>query len=241
MSRVSVVTVALDNARGLEATLGSLARLGEKPHDVIVIDGGSRDDTGDVVRTHSNKLNIRYVSEPDRGIYDAMNKGRRLASGDLVHYLNAGDTVLGEPYGNVSGPCLLAVHIHDDAGRFLFDDFVKHGGFGYCHQGILFARDHPDYREEYRVAADLDLIVASFPRGLRALPRSATGAVRFAFGGLSSRATSTRNREVCRILFQRLPWWTASHVYLGIELKNLVPRALRRAMVGALAPRGQRR
>lgn len=233
MSQVSVVTVTLNNAGGLRKTLSSLAALACRPMEVVVIDGGSVDDTAAVLREFEAQLPLSFTSEPDRGIYDAMNKGHRSCRGEFVHYLNAGDTVFGEPYHHVTQACLLRVHVHDEAGRFFFEEFIRHGGFGYCHQGILFARSHPSYREEYRVAADLDLMIAAFPRGLRGLPRMRSAGVRYALGGVSSRAGRARDREVRAIFFDRLRWWEASRLQAAIVLKNLLPRRVRRLLVRA--------
>lgn len=234
MSRVSVVTVTLNHARGVEATLASLVGLQAKPLEVLIIDGGSTDDTAGVVDRYAAGLNIRYFSQADQGIYDAMNKGHGLCRGDFIHYLNAGDTVFGEPYGKVAQACLLPVHVHDESGRFFFEEFIRHGGFGYCHQGILLPRNHASYRQEYRVAADLDMMIATFPRGMRGLPRVEHAGVRYTLGGVSSRAGSARDREVRRIFFERLPWWTAATLQAGIGLKGLLPRGLRRALVKAV-------
>ena len=240
MSRVSVVTVTLNNARGLEATLASLASLVVRPLEVLIVDGGSSDDTATVADAYKGRLDIRFSSEPDRGVYDAMNKGHRNCRGELVHYLNAGDTVFGEPYQRVAQATLLPVHIHDESGRYFFEDFIKHGGFAYCHQGILFPRSHPSYKEEYPVAADLDVILASFPSGVRGLPRVVGGGVRFTLGGISSLAGGARDREVRAIFYQRLSWGTASRLQAGILLKNLLPRRLRRALVKVLHRGGAR-
>lgn len=232
--RVSVVTVTLNNARGLKATLASLASLAVKPLEVLIVDGGSSDDTASVAAAYRGTLDIRFSSETDRGIYDAMNKGHRSCRGELVHYLNAGDTVFGDPYRQVTQACLLPVHVHDESGRFFFEEFIRHGGFGYCRQGILFPRNHPSYREEFRVAADLDLMLACFPRGLRRLPRAVGGGARFTLGGISSQAGKARDHEVRDILYQRLPWWVASRLQAGILVKNLLPRRLRRSLVKVL-------
>lgn len=234
MSLISVVTVTFNNAAGLRETLGSLARLQCGPLEIVVIDGGSSDDTPAVVREFEARLPLAFTSEPDRGIYDAMNKGHASCCGDLVHYLNAGDTVFGEPYTHVMQDCLLPVHVHDESGGFFFEEFVRHSGFGYCHQGILFPRGHPSYRLEYRVAADLDVMIATYPRGMNGLPRVLSGGVRYALGGVSSQAGSERDREVRKIFFSRLPWWVASRLQAGIVLKNLLPRSLRRSMVKRL-------
>ena len=234
MSSVSVVTVTLNNAAGLRETLNSLAALEYRPMEVVVVDGGSTDDTAAVVREFETQLPLSFTSQADDGIYDAMNKGHRNCRGEFVHYLNAGDTVFGEPYRQVAEATLLPVHVHDESGRFLFEDFIKHGGFGYCHQGILFPRDHPTYRAQYRVAADLDLIIAAFPGGLPGLPRALGGGACFTLGGISSQAVSERDREVRAILYQRLSWWAASRLQTGILLKNLLPRGLRRSLMKLL-------
>ncbi len=231
MSQISVVTVTFNNARGLEATLASLAALSVKPLEVVVVDGGSSDDTNDVVKAYAGRLNIAFTSEADRGIYHAMNKGHERCRGRFVHYLNAGDTVFGEPYDEVAEPCLLPVHMHDESGRFFFKEFIRHGGFGYCHQGIIFPRGHPSYNEEFRVAADLDVMIACFPDGMHHLPRVTGGGARFTLGGASSRAGKARDREVREIFYRRLSWWAASRLQARVFLKNALPRRLRRWLV----------
>jgi glycosyltransferase involved in cell wall biosynthesis len=230
LNRISVVTVCLNNAKGLAATLGSLARLEVKPTDVVVIDGGSTDDTDRVVESFRPCLPIVFISEPDRGIYDAMNKGRGRARGDLIHYLNAGDTVYGEPYKGLSEPMRLPVRITDENGTFMYDDFVKCGGYGYCHQGLVFPRNHADYVAEYHVAADLDVIIGTFPHGLSALPCGEHGGVTYALGGLSSKAIKARDREFARILQERLSWHRGWRLRILHAIRGLVPRWIRRLL-----------
>ena len=231
MSSLSVVTVTFNNADGLRKTLHSLAALRDRPQEVVVIDGGSTDDTPAVVREFETQLAVVFASEPDRGIYHAMNKGHSRCRGELVHYLNAGDTVFGEPYRRLTQPCLLPVHVHDEHGRFFFKEFIRHGGRAYCHQGVLFEREHAPYDEAYRVAADLDLMLGCFPQGLRGLPQISGGGVRFDQGGVSSRAARAQDDEFRAIFYRRLPWWKASRLHAGMVLKRLVPRKLRRALV----------
>lgn len=97
---ISIVTVAFNNRQGLERTYNSISDLlSSSNHDVewVVIDGGSKDGSRDFLSSLDNSNgNVRYLSEPDRGIYDAMNKGVGLASGDFVWFLNAGDVFLGK-------------------------------------------------------------------------------------------------------------------------------------------------
>lgn len=238
MSRVSVVTVTFNNASGLAATLGSLAALRDPPFEVIVVDGGSSDATAEVVEGFRGRLALRFVSEPDEGIYDAMNKGHRLAGGDLVHYLNAGDAVFGEPYHGVQGACRLPVHVLDERGSLLFEDFVKHGGFGYCHQGLIFPREHVAYRTELRIAADFDAIVATFPRGVQRLPKQGGGGVSFGLGGVSTQRSEARDAEIRRIVRERLPGLPGWGILGLMAAKNAVPRVVRRGIV-ALANRAR--
>lgn len=92
--KVSIITVSFNAAGTIAETLESVADQ-DWPHiEHIVVDGASSDATMDLVRAHSRRLSC-IVSEPDRGVYDAMNKGLALATGDVVAFLNADDVYLG--------------------------------------------------------------------------------------------------------------------------------------------------
>jgi glycosyltransferase involved in cell wall biosynthesis len=87
---VTVVTACFNSASSIEATLLSVLDQ-DHPHlDYVVIDGGSTDGTMDIARRYAGKISA-LVSEPDRGVYDAMNKGIDLARGDYLLFMNAGD------------------------------------------------------------------------------------------------------------------------------------------------------
>jgi len=92
--KVTVITVAYNSAATIAETLASVASQTHPDIEHIVIDGASTDDTLSLVRTHGAHV-TSVPSEPDRGIYDAMNKGLRLATGDFVGFLNADDTFAG--------------------------------------------------------------------------------------------------------------------------------------------------
>ena len=77
----SIIVVTLNNAKGLECTLESIQQLDYAQKEVIVIDGASHDNTADVVAKNKDIITT-YISEKDSGIYNAMNKGLKLASGD---------------------------------------------------------------------------------------------------------------------------------------------------------------
>ena len=89
---ISVITIALNAAKTIGATLESVAIQEECVAQVehIVVDGGSTDDTLDIVRDYPH---VRYISEPDDGIADAFNKGMRLAQGQYLLYMNADDVL----------------------------------------------------------------------------------------------------------------------------------------------------
>lgn len=88
--RISVVTVAWNAAGTIGDTLASVAAQDWSDLEHIVVDGGSLDGTQEIVR-RLGRPGIRMVSEPDKGCYDAMNKGLRMATGDAVLFLNADD------------------------------------------------------------------------------------------------------------------------------------------------------
>jgi len=93
--RVSVITVTYNCADVLERTLSSVAEQDDAEVEHVVVDGASTDGTRQLLeRALSDR--IQFVSEPDDGIYAAMNKGLRLATGDIVGFLNAGDVYADE-------------------------------------------------------------------------------------------------------------------------------------------------
>ena len=94
--RVSIITINYNNSSGLEKTIQSvLAQTVYDNIEYIVIDGASTDGSVDVIHKYENRLSLA-VSEPDKGIYDAMNKGVTKATGDYCLFLNSGDTLFDE-------------------------------------------------------------------------------------------------------------------------------------------------
>ena len=88
--KISIITVAYNSASTMLEALRSVAQQTHPDIEHIVIDGGSTDGTVELVRAHGQHLAV-FVSEPDAGIYDAMNKGLARASGDVVGFLNSDD------------------------------------------------------------------------------------------------------------------------------------------------------
>ena len=95
MKKLSVITVTFNAEQTLERTLRSVSSQSYPEIEHIIIDGKSTDNTIDLVQKHENDK-IKWISEPDNGLYDAMNKGIELATGDYLCFLNAGDTFFDE-------------------------------------------------------------------------------------------------------------------------------------------------
>jgi len=93
--RVSVVTVCYNSVDELEKTIMSVLHQTYSDIEYLVIDGGSTDGTIDVIKKYSDRIAF-WVSEHDKGIYDAMNKGILHATGEWIHFLNAGDVYHGD-------------------------------------------------------------------------------------------------------------------------------------------------
>jgi len=88
--KVSVITVAFNSAEYIEHCIKSVINQSYEDIEYIIIDGGSTDGTVDIIKKFESKIS-KWVSEPDNGIYDAMNKGISLATGDIIGFLNSDD------------------------------------------------------------------------------------------------------------------------------------------------------
>jgi len=88
--KTSIITVCLNNAATIEDTINSILKQTYQNIEYIVVDGGSTDGTLEIIARHKNNI-AKCISEPDRGIYNAMNKGIKLSSGDIIATLNSDD------------------------------------------------------------------------------------------------------------------------------------------------------
>jgi glycosyltransferase involved in cell wall biosynthesis len=169
---ISIITVVLNAAGELEKTISSVLSQDYPRIEFIVIDGGSTDGTVEVIRAHAGQV-AYWVSEPDKGIYHAMNKGVEKATGTWLNFMNAGDIFFSDH--TVSG---LFRMDHGDA-RVLFGDSVaRYPGFRAqrkamplenlrrgmicCHQAMFFRSDllkDNAFNTELIYSADYDLIL----------------------------------------------------------------------------------
>ena len=88
--KVSVITISYNSVFTIEDTIKSVLAQKDIDLEYIIVDGGSTDGTLDIINKYKNKID-KIISEPDRGIYDAMNKGIKCATGDVVGILNSDD------------------------------------------------------------------------------------------------------------------------------------------------------
>jgi glycosyltransferase involved in cell wall biosynthesis len=90
MQRVSIITVSYNSAKTIRSTIDSVLSQDYPNVEYIIYDGGSTDGTQEIVKSYGSKIN-KFVSEKDKGLYDAMNKGIHAASGDVIGILNSDD------------------------------------------------------------------------------------------------------------------------------------------------------
>jgi len=90
--KLSVITIVYNNVKDIERTMLSVLGQTYKNIEYILIDGASTDGTKDLIYKYKSRL-AQFISEPDNGIYDAMNKGLSLATGDYVLFMNSGDEI----------------------------------------------------------------------------------------------------------------------------------------------------
>lgn len=126
-SSLTIVTVCLNDREGLERTLSSILGQSVRPAQVIVVDGGSTDGSSELAAAWSGEHSVvESISEPDRGVYDAMNKGLARAGSRYVQFLNAGDeladTLVVSEFESFAQTCQFPLAIHgytvfvDDSG-----------------------------------------------------------------------------------------------------------------------------
>lgn len=198
MSQISIIIPTFNSSRTVRAALESVYVQTFQDWECVVVDGASKDDTLDIVKEYCEKDNrFRYISEKDHGIYDAFNKGWKLAKSPWVHYLGSDDTLTKEgmsllvpeldvEYAIVTGDVNL-IRV-DGTTRVLQSE-----GFTGCHQGVLMQRNVIEklggFDENYRILADYDLIVRTSKAGYKAKNVRAVIA-NFSVGGESQKLST---------------------------------------------------
>ncbi|HWL00288.1 MAG TPA: glycosyltransferase family 2 protein [Parapedobacter sp.] len=174
--RLTVITVVYNNVNDIERTLLSVISQTHPYIEYIVIDGASTDGTADVVNRYADRI-ARFISEPDHGIYDAMNKGLALATGDYVLFMNSGDEIysidtVAEVFATVPDADIyygetemfdsdwqsLGLRRHAIPERFNWKSFRY--GMNVGHQAIYIRRKlTAPYDLRYQLSADIDWVI----------------------------------------------------------------------------------
>lgn len=89
--KISLITPSYNSAATIAHTIESIIAQNYSDLEYFIIDGGSKDNTAEIVASYQDKIKINFISEPDRGIYDAMNKGIKMSSGEVIGILNSDD------------------------------------------------------------------------------------------------------------------------------------------------------
>lgn len=91
--KISIITTAYNSGKTIEETILSVLSQNYQDFEHIIVDGASKDNTMEIVKKYENiyKGKLKYISQPDKGIYDAMNKGIQMATGDVIGLLNSDD------------------------------------------------------------------------------------------------------------------------------------------------------
>ena len=90
---ITIITVVYNNASHIQKTLNSIFSQKYKNYELIVIDGASNDGTLEIIKKNKSKIDF-WISEPDKGLYDAFNKGMKYATGDYIGFVNSDDILL---------------------------------------------------------------------------------------------------------------------------------------------------
>lgn len=184
--KISIITATYNSASTVKNTIESVLRQSYTDIEYIIVDGKSKDNTIDIVKSYEARFNgrLRWISEPDKGIYDAMNKGINLATGDVVGILNSddfftsdsiiqsvADALKDESLDSVFGD----IHFVDDSdltksvryySSALFRPWKLRFGYMPAHPSFYARRkvfeQNGLYSLDYKIASDYDMMVRLF-------------------------------------------------------------------------------
>ncbi len=235
---ISIITVVYNDRDHIEGTILSVLNQTYPEIEHIIVDGGSDDGTLEIIRKYEQRT--RVISEPDKGLYDAMNKGLRVSEGNYVWYLNSGDQVFSHDTvekmvrGMKGMPDVIygGTMIIDEAGKEIGDRRLKppenlswrsfRQGMIVCHQSLVIRRAiAADFNLDYSIAADIDWAIRSTKKA-GSIHDSGLVLSRFLEGGLSGTHIRKGLRERFRIMRQYygLVPTLLRHFLFGIRLTN---------------------
>lgn len=214
---VSIITVVYNADTLIENTINNISDQTYTNKEYIVIDGNSNDNTYNIILQHKAEISI-IVHEPDRGLYDAMNKGIRLAKGDYIVFMNAGDSffslnTLEKVFENNDNEDVFygQAAITNRAGEIMGLRTYKklpdnlswrdmRLGMVVCHQSIIAKRSIVDeYNLDYKIAADIDWTIRLLKKA-KTVKNTRRVISTFLEGGISSKRQKQSWRERFKIL-----------------------------------------
>lgn len=222
MLKYSIISICKNCKKDLLETLNSIKNqeFDMNTVEIIVIDGNSTDGTAmavELFRNENKHINLTFVSENDRGIYDAMNKGVKNANGEWCVFLNAGDLFYNSfalqilnkasdpKYDIVYGD---AIHKYKNKGKIVTAknerDITYLHGMEFCHQSAAIKREYliaNPYSLEYRIAGDCDFFTKAFKNGARFKHTQGVVAV-FSKDGISSKLGYMVEKENAMVLYK---------------------------------------
>lgn len=230
---VSVITVVFNDKAGIERLIKNIAQQSYRNIEYIVVDGGSTDGTLDIIRRHEDLID-HWTSEKDKGIYDAMNKGVSLATGEWVNFMNAGDSfyapttvaeimesmppsvdlVYGHTYYNEDGRMRLIETYSIDT---LWKSMICSHQSIFARRCLLTARP---FNLAYKISSDFDFIYYSYTKGAKFHDTKKIVAVH-SVDGVSEQRIIRRMLERWKIVRGYTPSAKANLFYLSLLLKKI--------------------
>ncbi len=241
----SIITVTWNAATVIAPTLQSVQRQTSSDYEMLIIDGASTDNTLDIVR-QTSIASMRIFSEPDKGLYDAMNKGIARARGRYIMFLNAGDaladdTVLArlallaaENPGVIYGQTQLVDAQRNVVGkrhltapkRLTADSFLN--GMVVCHQAFVARRDLvPQYDPQYRLSADYDWCIKVLKKSTANAYMGREPIISYLADGMTTRHHRASLWERYRIMCHHYGTLKATLAHL-----SFIPRYVKRRLIG---------
>ena len=216
--KISVITVTFNALAGLRQTISSVIRQTGTDFEFIVVDGASKDGTQEYLEHEATGID-KWVSEPDHGIYEAMNKGVRLACGDYCIFMNAGDRFIShrvlERVSKFLGKAdiILGNAVHVDEKNAVVGYTPSHNAYSLknlltsstCHQATFIRRslllEHP-YDESLRLVSDWKFIVERYLEGLCTFKEINVDVCYFQRGGATDTYQETGRAERNSVLIR---------------------------------------
>lgn len=179
MPKVSIITVCRNAGATIRKTIESVLQLCDDRVEYVVVDGASTDGTCAILSEYEPRFNgrMKWISAPDKGIYDAMNKGLRLATGAWVNYQNEGDMLIDIPFAELDfakscGCGIFACAVDTEGGmQRSYLNFVTRCRNTIQHQGAFYDRELVlqlnGYDDSYKILGDHDLNLRVLKSGAR--------------------------------------------------------------------------